>query len=100
MDYVRVAALSEIEAGQCKVFGVGTRQIALYNISGEIYATDNACAHHGGPLGEGILEGFIVTCPWHGWSYDVRTGASTSIPNASVKTFPVKVDGPDILVGL
>ena len=45
--------------------------IALANVGGKLYAINNVCLHRGGPLGEGELGGQVVTCPWHGWQYDV-----------------------------
>ena len=99
-NFVRVAAASELQPGQGKVVEAGGRQIALFNVSGSFYAIDNACLHLGGPLGEGYLEGENVICPWHGWTYSVTTGLCPINPNMSVKTYPVKVEGPEIHLGL
>jgi nitrite reductase/ring-hydroxylating ferredoxin subunit len=49
-------------------------EVAVFNVGGEFYAIDNSCPHRGGPLGEGELEDCIVTCPWHEFRFDVRTG--------------------------
>ena len=49
-------------------------QIALFKLEGKIYALDNACPHMGGPLGEGEIEDEVVTCPWHGWQFDIKNG--------------------------
>ncbi len=98
-DYIKVAKASEVAPGSAKTVEAAGQKIALYNVSGKIYATTNACAHRGGPLGEGDLDGTCVTCPWHGWSFDVTTGTATH-QAASVKTFPVKVEGDDILIQL
>lgn len=95
-NMVRVASTSELEPGQCKVVAAAGREVALYNVGGTFYATDNTCLHRGGPLGEGFLEGNIVTCPWHGWTYDVTTGVCPVNPNVCVKTYPVKVEGTEI----
>lgn len=53
-------------------------QIALFKIDGKIYALDNACPHMGGPLGEGDIYGEVVTCPWHGWQFDIKNGLNLS----------------------
>ena len=76
----------------------GDRMIALYNVDGELFALDGVCPHQGGPLGQGHLDGCIVTCPWHGWQFDVRTGQHEI--NASIRqpSFPVRVDGGSVLV--
>lgn len=99
-SFVRVASTAELQPGQCKVVVAEGRQIALYNINGTFYATDNTCLHRGGPLGDGILDGNVVTCPWHGWTYDVTTGVSVINPNVAVKCFKVMVEGSDVNVAL
>jgi len=97
-SFVRVAAASDLQPGQCKTVEAGGRELAIYNVGGTFYATDNICLHRGGPLGEGFLDGSIVTCPWHGWTYDVTTGVCPISPNVAVKTYPVKVEGVDVHV--
>jgi nitrite reductase/ring-hydroxylating ferredoxin subunit len=99
-NFVRVAAASELQPGQSKVVEIDGRQIALFNVGGSFYAIDNACLHLGGPLGEGYLEGENVICPWHGWTYNVTTGLCPINPNMSVKTYPVKLEGPEIHLDL
>jgi nitrite reductase/ring-hydroxylating ferredoxin subunit len=95
---VKVATVDEVPAKEGKIVDIGGNQIALFNVNGEICAIANSCPHRGGPLGEGDLEGMIVTCPWHGWQFDVTTGVSPVNPAASVKKYPCKVDGTDISV--
>ena len=56
--------------------------------------------HRGGSLGEGFLEDEIVTCPLHGWRYNVKTGANLMIPNQKIASYKVKVEGNDVLVAL
>ena len=99
-NFVRVAATSDLQPGQGKVVDAGGRQIALFNVAGTFYAIDNTCLHLGGPLGEGFLEGDTVICPWHGWTYNVTTGVCPINPNVAVKTYPVRVEGPEVQVGL
>ena len=96
----KVATKSEIPAGTGKVVEVGGKTIAVFNCDGTFYATDNTCKHRGGPLGEGMLSGTSVTCPWHGWEYDVTTGACAMDPAIKVQTFDVKVEGDDLLVSV
>ena len=76
------------------------QEIALYHVGDKFYATTNVCGHRGGPLGEGLLEGSVVTCPWHGWQWDVCEGTSPGNPEAKIPTYPVKVEGDDVLVEL
>jgi nitrite reductase/ring-hydroxylating ferredoxin subunit len=99
-EFVKVASISDLAPGSAKTVEVNGTAIALYNVSGTIYATDNACLHQGGPLGEGILEGEIIACPWHMWEYSVRTGEKVGAISLKVATYPVKVEGPDIKVAV
>ncbi len=99
-NFVGVCSTGELEPGRCRVVVAGGRQIALFNVNGNFFATDNTCAHRGGPLGEGSLEGEIVTCPWHAWSYNVTTGVCVANPNISVKTYPVRVNGDQVQVAV
>jgi len=99
-NFVRVAAKSEIPAGQGKTVEAGGKQIAVFNCGGAFYAIDNTCKHQGGPLGEGELDGTVVTCPWHGWTYDIITGISPDDAECAVERYEVKVDGDDVLVGV
>ena len=99
-DFVRVAGTGEITPGGGIVAEVNGQSIALFNVDGTFYAIDNTCAHRGGPLGEGELEGDVVTCPWHAWQFNVKTGISINNPSACVKRYPVQVEGSDIKVQL
>ena len=98
--FTKVAKISEIPAGSGKVIEVGGNVLALFHCGGQVYAIDNTCRHQGGPLGEGTVAGTSVTCPWHGWEYDVKTGACRLDPSIADQTFPVKVEGEDILIAL
>ena len=99
-DFVKVAELAELPAGSAKSVEVAGTVIALYNVGGQIHATGNACPHRGGPLGEGMLGEAVVTCPWHAFEFEVTTGRCLTQPNLKIACFPVKVEGPDILVQL
>ena len=99
-EFVKVAILSELAPGTCKPVEAGGKVVALFNVDGNIYALDNTCLHRGGPLGEGSLNGDVVTCPWHGWEYNVRTGEKLNVPAVKVATYPVQVEGNDIKVAV
>ena len=77
---------------------VGDRIIAVFNVEGTYYALDGVCPHQGGPLGKGSLTDCVVTCPWHGWQFDVRTGQSQLTPSVRQPTIPVRVRGKYIEV--
>lgn len=88
-EYVRVAGVRDVPTGRGHVAEVNGRAIAVFNVDGVFFALDNAGAHRGGPPGEGGLDGEVVTCPWHSWKYNVRTGISLTTPSASVQTYPL-----------
>jgi nitrite reductase/ring-hydroxylating ferredoxin subunit len=99
-NFVKVASTEDLKPGAAMTVAVNGIDIALYNVGGKIFATDNTCLHQGGPLGEGILEGEVVTCPWHMWEYNVCTGEKIGNNSIKVTTFPVEVEGTDIKVGV
>ena len=99
-DFVKVAQTSDVTEGTGKVVEANGKTIAIFNVSGSFYAIDNTFLHQGGPLGEGQLNGNVVTCPWHGWQYDVTSGISPVNPAAQVAKFEVKVEGDDLMVAV
>ncbi len=99
-SFVKVASASDLKPGTAMTVVANGIDIALYNVGGKIYATDNTCLHQGGPLGEGILAGEVVTCPWHMWEYNVRTGEKVGNNAIKLTTYPVEVEGTDIKVGV
>ena len=74
--------------------------VAICNIGGEVHALSGTCPHQGGPLGQGAVNGASVTCPWHGWEFDCRTGENDFNPNIKVDVYPVRVDSGDIFIEL
>lgn len=98
MAFVRAANRDEIPAGTIREVELPSRTIALANVDGRFYAIDNTCLHRAGPLGQGELAGSVVTCPWHGWQYDVATGRVTFSPEMGVPTYPVEVRGDEVYV--
>lgn len=96
--YWQVAKRSDLPPGTGKVVKALDREYALFNVDGEFHAIDNACPHANGPLGQGVLEGRIVTCNDHGWTFDVTTGECVSRPGNRVEKVPVRYDGERILL--
>jgi nitrite reductase/ring-hydroxylating ferredoxin subunit len=94
-----VAQLAELPPGAMRYVEVDGLPIALANVEGNVYAFGDSCRHQGGPLSSGALIGTTVTCPWHGWTYDVRTGKSIVPPiGLRVPTYPVSiVDGTIVI---
>ncbi len=96
--WIRVAAVDDCPPGSAVERVAGDRVIALFNVAGAFYALDGVCPHQGGPLGDGALCGAIVTCPWHGWQFDVRTGQHQLSPRIKQPGFAVRVDAGEVLV--
>jgi nitrite reductase (NADH) small subunit len=83
-EFVRVCSASQLPpAGEVAEFTVQGRALCVANIEGFIAVLDGVCPHEGGPLGEGIVEGGRVVCPWHAYAFDVHTGAAEQ--DATVK---------------
>lgn len=99
-EFKKVAAVSDIAPGQGKVYDLDGNSIAIWNLNGNFFAFQNVCPHRGGPVGEGEIEGTVITCPWHGWSFDITTGASPVNPAAKLTRYDVKVEGADIKISL
>jgi len=99
-QFLKVANLSELPAGSAKAVEVAGKAVALFNVEGKIYALDNTCRHRGGPLGEGFVEGDIVTCPWHGWQYKIPSGECLDDASIKVAAYPVQVENGEIRVEL
>jgi nitrite reductase (NADH) small subunit len=100
MAKVKVATKDAVPDGEGRVVEAGGRTLALFNVDGTYYALDNSCAHRGGPLGEGEVDGTVVTCPWHGWRWNVTTGANANNPAVKVACFPVSVESGQVFVEL
>jgi nitrite reductase (NADH) small subunit len=95
---VKVAGLEEIPDGGSKIVNVEGRSVALFRIKGQYFAIYNACLHRGGPLGEGEVENYEVTCPWHGWKFNLLDGAFAMIPTLKVKTYKVKESSDGVFI--
>ena len=99
-EFKKALKKSDLQPGSGKTIEVNGNEVAIFNVDGKFYAINNTCLHQGGPLGEGELSGQQVTCPWHGWEYDVTTGATLVDPSVKVKVYDVKVEGEDVLVAV
>ena len=95
---IKVAVRSEVPSDTGKHVEVEGKEIALFNASGKICAIQHVCPHQGGPLAEGGVDEGVVTCPWHGWQFDVRTGVCTFNDSIKQECFKVVEKGEDIYV--
>jgi nitrite reductase/ring-hydroxylating ferredoxin subunit len=97
-EFVTVARVEDLPSGTVTTVHAGDEKIALAHCEDGFYATQNACLHLEGPLGEGSLDGCVLTCPWHGWQYDVRTGENEFDLAIKLRTYEVRVEDGDVRV--
>lgn len=98
MAFVRAARVEEIPAGEIREVQLGEKAVALAHANGRFFAISGTCLHRGGPLGEGSLEGTVVTCPWHAWQFDVTTGKSCLNAAEGVASYPTEIRGDEVFV--
>lgn len=100
-DFIKVAKVDDLEDGELMAVEVDGEFVCLAKVDGEVYAFTDDCTHIGGPLNEGELEGEVLTCPWHGAQFDVRSGKVLRGPaRQDIQTYAVRVDNQDILVSI
>jgi nitrite reductase/ring-hydroxylating ferredoxin subunit len=100
-QWIHAAARSDVPAGEAKAIRLeGGRSIALFNVNGRIYATDNQCPHMGYPLTRGAVRHGILTCDWHGRSFDLEGGGCFNYECDDLQTFPVEVRQNEIWIQL
>jgi nitrite reductase/ring-hydroxylating ferredoxin subunit len=100
MAFVRTIKVDELPPGTVRELYIEGKAVAVANVAGKIFAVNNTCLHRGGPLGQGLLEGKVVTCPWHGWQFDVTTGKAVQNPAAGVDCYAAEVRGQDLFIDL
>jgi len=98
--FVRAAQARDILNGTSRVVEINGRRLVIFNVDGTFAAVENSCPHLGAPIGEGEFKDGIVRCPNHGWTFNPLTGKSPLNPEASLCTYPVRLEGGDILVDL
>ena len=93
--------VASIPEGDVVAVAVGGVEVALYQVNGEIFATDNICSHGHARLCEGFLDGHEIECPLHQGKFDVRSGQPTCAPvSAPIKTYPLKMEGGKVWLDL
>lgn len=95
-QYVPVATVAEIPEGRRKIVRLNDVPIAVFHHKGAWYAVRNVCPHRGGPVGEGPLDGDVVTCPWHSWRFNITNGQNVLNPAAGLVTYEVRVEGNEV----
>ena len=96
--YQRVAALSDVPAGGCLAVDLAGERVVLLRVGESVFALQDQCPHAGAPLSKGFLEGDLLTCSWHGWTFNVRNGISSDDPELSVPVFAVLILDGEVLV--
>lgn len=97
-NFVTVAKVGDIPEGEGKAFEVGDKVVAVFNDGGDYRAIDDMCPHMGASLASGHFEDCVVTCPWHGWSFDARDGSWCDNRKLKIDSFEVQVNGTEIQV--
>jgi len=96
-ELVRVCAVSQLpRVGEVAEFTVQGRAVCVANVDGAIAVLDGVCPHEGGPLGEGLIEEGRVVCPWHGYSFDARTGACEQDANLKAQILEAVVENGEL----
>lgn len=99
MPFCKLASVTDLPSvNEAKEFPCPDRTICIANIDGAYSAMDNVCPHRGGPLGQGMIEGGKVVCPWHAWSWDAKTGATELDSKLKVQIYPMKIEDGDVMV--
>jgi nitrite reductase (NADH) small subunit len=83
---------------EAKEFPCDGKTICVANVNGSYSAMDNVCPHRGGPLGQGMVEGSKIVCPWHGWAWDTQTGVAVQNSQMKVAVYPLKIESGNVLV--
>ncbi len=101
VQYHAVAKTGDIDEDEAMRVAVGRKEIALYNLGGEIYATDDICTHAYASMSDGYVEGDQIECPLHGACFEIKTGKPANPPvTVGIETYPVKIEGNTVLIGM
>jgi nitrite reductase/ring-hydroxylating ferredoxin subunit/multimeric flavodoxin WrbA len=102
MNFIKVCTISDLPNNSQKIVTCGVQKVALFHFDNEISAIANACLHKAGPLGLGKVEkkydGLYVTCPWHGWEYNIKNGSAPPGFKDQQAVYEVQIEGDDILI--
>jgi 3-phenylpropionate/trans-cinnamate dioxygenase ferredoxin subunit len=100
-EYIKVAELDDLDEGELMAVEADGEPICLAKVDGDVFAFTDNCTHISGPLNEGELDGDVLTCPWHGAQFNVRTGKVLRGPaRQDIQTYDVRVEGNSILINL
>jgi NAD(P)H-dependent nitrite reductase small subunit len=99
-NWKKVCKVEDISPGHGRlVMGLHDKPIALFNVEGKFYAINAICPHMGGPLQSGRLEGKVISCPWHQWSFCVDTGEADHQGGHQISTYQVQIQNGEVMIG-
>jgi 3-phenylpropionate/trans-cinnamate dioxygenase ferredoxin subunit len=101
IEFVEIAPADELPSGERLFVEIEGKPLVIFNIAGQFFSIGDVCSHDDGPVGEGDIEGYNITCPRHGAEFDVRTGQVVSMPAVvDIPAYPVRVVDGTIQVGI
>lgn len=101
LEFIPVGEIDEVKVGERLFIEIDEKPIVILNIEGQLYAIADVCSHDDGPVGEGTLEGFEISCPRHGARFDIRTGKVLALPAfVDIPAYPVRLVGDQIEIGI
>ena len=101
VEYVEIAPASELPNGERMFVEIAGKPLVIFNIAGQFFSIADICSHDDGPVGEGDIEGYNITCPRHGGEFDIQTGKAVQLPAVvDIPAYPVKVVDGMIQVGM
>ena len=101
LEFVEIAPVGELPPGERLFVEVAGTLIVIFNIAGQFFSIEDVCSHDDGPVGEGLLEGYNITCPRHGAEFDVRTGKVMQMPAVvDIPAYPVQVRDGTLYLGI
>ena len=100
VEWVTVAQADELADGKSKAVTAGGNDIALFRSGEEYFAVANECTHYGAPLCGGYVRNGSVSCPWHGWQFDLQTGECISVPGCDIDAFEVKIEDGEVKIAV
>lgn len=93
-----MARVGDVPPGGSLSVRIGERRVAIFDDAGELHALEDECLHQSAPIAGGEIEAGVVSCPWHGWQFELRSGRCVLGPPGCIARFAVKVEGDEILV--
>jgi nitrite reductase (NADH) small subunit len=98
MSYQRLCLIEDLELNRGKEFLVADKIVAAFRTDEGVFAVDGMCAHQGGPVAQGELQGKCVTCPWHGWQYDISTGVNLLSQKKMLANYPIEIRAGEVWI--